>query len=125
MLAQQLKQAGIRDQGDLYDLGQPRPQVVARDRAQKGRLHQNVFRRIKRTKSALFHSEIHRALDADGGIDLPDQGGRHPDMGNAPPYPGRCDRDQIAANPAADGDQNGFAVELKAVILRADIFHRL
>ena len=76
---------------------------------------------------ALLPAEVHRALQADAGIDLPDQGGGHANVGDAAADERGGKRDDVGTHASSHGDQQARPVQAMRqglVAHRRDELHR-
>src|SRR3954449_287431 len=66
---------------------------------------------MEASERALAPREVHGSFGADRGIDLRDERRRYPHATDAAPQKRRRHRDEVAADAAADGDEDAMTVE--------------
>ena len=98
----------------LIDLVEPRPELAPRQRAEHRRIDDDRVRLIERADQVLAERMIDADLAADGAVDLREQRRRHVNERDAPQVGGRGEAGHVADDAAAEGDERGRAIGVRA-----------
>src|SRR5690606_2183928 len=108
-LLQQAEQAGVGNHRELDDLAYPVFEVAAMKSAEQAAVEQHLAGRLEAAEAVLVAVEIDTGLDADRGIDVTHQRGRHLDVRHPAPVAGGGETDHVGKHAAADGNDGLIA----------------
>ena len=122
---EQVEQALVARNPHLDGLGDAGHQVPARQGPQERRIDQYVLGRMEAADEALLAAEVHCSLEADAGVDQPDQRGGHAEVGDPAADQRRGKRDDVGADASSEGNEQPAPVEAVRERLGADGVHQL
>ena len=108
------KRPGARRHAVLDDFVEPRPELPPRQRAEHRRVDDDRVRLIERADQVLAERMVDADLAADGAVDLREQRRRHMHQRDAPQVGRRREARHVADHAAAEGDERGRAIGVRA-----------
>ena len=118
------KRRRTRRHAILDDFVEPRPELPPRQRAEHGRIDDHRVRLIERADQVLAERMVDADLAADRAVHLREQRRRHMHQRDAPQVGRRREARHVADHAAAEGDERGRAIGVRADERIVDADHR-